>query len=144
VKTRTTEAKSRTGELGQALLAALLTLLLVSVTGALLAGALELKLRMARQAARSVRVVALTDAACATALSELSRSQGSQPLVEEELEGGVLYYRFQWLGSGQYRVQAGASYGGVERWLEAQAKVSGSTVEVQSWQRVAHGPRASL
>ena len=55
----------RPGEKGQVLMAALLALFLVSVAGALLAGALELKLRTARQAARNVRLTAYADAACA-------------------------------------------------------------------------------
>lgn len=140
----------RRGQVGSALLTALLVLLLVSIALAILAASLQLRMRLARQEAETVNLVALTDGALAETLAHLHAEPGFRGAPEHPLGRGRVKSQVTALGMGLYTVVATATYAGKERSVQAEVVRAEGTkrdalgqprpvvwVRVTSWRRLA-------
>jgi hypothetical protein len=140
----------RRGQAGYALLTALLVLLLVSVSLALLAASLHLRMRLARQEAETVNLVTLTDGSLAETLAHLYAEPGFQGVPEHPLGRGKIKSQVTGSGAGRYTVVATATYAGKERSVQAEVVRTEGTrrdalgqprpfvrVRVTSWRRLA-------
>lgn len=139
----------RRGQAGYALLTALLVLLLVSVSLALLAASLHLRMRLARQEAETVNLVTLADGALAETLAHLYAEAGFQGVPEHPLGRGKIKSQVTGSGAGRYTVVATATYAGKERSVQAEVVRTEGTkrdalgqprpfvrVRVTSWRRL--------
>ncbi len=125
--------RHRRCESGQALIVALLALLMVSVACALLAGSLLLHLRAARHEAEDVRLAALADAAVAASLAELAASPASRGVIEREFDGGSIASEIARPGPGRAVVVARADYRGRTRRVRAEIRLSAAGPRVVAW-----------
>jgi hypothetical protein len=102
----------RRTESGYALLTSLLVLFLVSLSLALLATSLRLRMKLAQHEAGGVHLVALADGALAETLAHLYADPGFAGVAEHPLGRGTVKSRVESLGSGLYRVWATGAYAG--------------------------------
>ena len=107
------------GERGYALLAALVVLLLVSISLAILATALQIRMRLVRQEAEALQLGALSDAALAEALYNLTYNATFYGKEEHAFGPGGIASQVEKLGPNQYRVLATGIYAGQRRTVEA-------------------------
>ncbi len=129
----TARGRHRRSESGQALILALLALLLVSVASALLAGSLLLHLRAARHEAEDIRLVALADAAVAAALAELAASPASRGLTERDFGGGSIASDIDRPEPERAVVVAWAVYRGRTRRVRAEVRLTATGPRVVAW-----------
>jgi type II secretory pathway pseudopilin PulG len=128
---------SRRGESGYALLTALVVILLLAIALGLLAGSLQLRLRLVREDAENVLLSALSDAAVAETLAHLTQSPDYPGSPEREFGGGKIASRVLPLGAGFYNVVATATYGYRTRTVEAEVfRPPGKTARVRRWRRL--------
>jgi hypothetical protein len=132
-----TELKSfRRGEAGYGLLTALLVLFLLSVALALLAGSLQLRMRLVREDAQTVILTALSDAAVAEAVANLVQSPDYQGAPEHEFGQGKIATQVQSRGPGLFDVIAVATYAGRTRTVEAEVFRAPGIARVRRWRRL--------
>jgi hypothetical protein len=131
-------------ETGLALVTALMVVLLVGGALALLAAALDLRMRAVRQEARTVRVTALADAAVAATVAELARSWSYPGLAEERYGGGTIASEVRWLDGRTSEVVARATWGGVERVVRVIVTRTPSGLRVSGWRRLAGDEHAGV
>lgn len=129
----TARGRHRRSESGHALVLALLVLLMVSVAGGLLAGSLLLHLRTARFEADGVRLAALSDAAVAASLAELSASPASRGLTERDFGDGRIASEIARPESGRAVVVARAVYRGRTRRVRAEVLLTAAGPRVVAW-----------
>jgi hypothetical protein len=129
----TARGRHRRCESGQALIVALMALLMVSVACALLAGSLLLHLRAARYEADDVRLAALADAAVAASLAGLAASPASRGVIERELDGGSIASDVARTGPGRAVVVARADYRGRTRRVRAEVRLTAAGPRVIAW-----------
>ena len=128
---------SRRGESGYALLMALLVILLLSIALGLLAESLQLRLRLVREDAENVILSALSDAAVAETVANLTRSADYPGVPEHEFGGGKIASRVLPLGAGFYNVVATATYGHRTRTVEAEVfRPPDKAARVRRWRRL--------
>lgn len=140
----------RRGQSGYALLTALLVLLLVSVSLAILAASLQLRMRLARQEVETVNLMTLTDGALAETLAHLYVEPGFTGVPEHPLGRGQVKSQVTGSGVGRYTVVAVARYAGKERSVQAEVVRTEGTrldplgrprpvvrVRVTGWRRLA-------
>ncbi len=121
---------------GFALAAVLLAILLLSIGLALVAASLQLRMRLVRREAQSVTLTALSDAALAETLAELSKDAYHHGVREHGLGPGRLRSEVRFLSPGRYRVVATATYAGRERIVEAEVlRPAGGAPQVLRWRR---------
>jgi len=120
---------------GYALLVALVVLLLVSIALALLAAGLQIRMRLVRQEAQILRLMALSDAALAETLASLNVDPGFDGVAEQPFGGGRISSAVRSLGDNQYEVLAVALYAGKERAVEAEVVRTPLGVAVVRWER---------
>lgn len=137
----TPPARNHGGESGQALIMALLALLLVSVASALLAGSLLLHLRAVRHEAGGVRLAALADAAVAASLAELAASPASRGLSERDFGGGRIASDIERPAPERAVVTVRAVYRGRVRRVRAEVRLTAAGPRVVAWRPLP--PRAS-
>lgn len=128
-----TRGRHRRCESGQALIVALLALLMVSVACALLAGSLLLHLRAARHEAEDVRLAALADAAVAASLAELAASPASRGLIAREFDGGRIASDVTRPELGRAVVVARVDYRGRIRRIRAEVRLTAAGPRVVAW-----------
>ena len=122
---------------GFALAAVLLAILLLSIGLALVAASLQLRMRLVRREAQSVTLTALSDAALAETLAELSKDAYFHGVREHGLGPGRLRSKVRFLTLGRYEVVATAIYAGRERIVEAEVlRPAGGAPRVLSWRRL--------
>jgi hypothetical protein len=129
----TARGRHRRSESGQALIVALLALLMVSVAGALLAGSLLLHLRAARHEADGVRLTALADAAVAASLAELAARPASRGLTERDFGGGSIASDIARPRAERAVVVARAAYRGRTRRVRAEVRLTAAGPRVIAW-----------
>lgn len=123
-------------EEGFVLASVLLAILLLSIGLALVAASLQLRMGLVRREARSVTLTALSDAALAEALAELSEDAYFHGVPEHDLGPGRLRSEVQFLSPGRYEVVATAAYAGRERTVEAEVlRPIGTPARVVRWRR---------
>lgn len=96
-------------ESGQALLLALVVLLLVSTTGALVVGAIALEQRQHQREVDGVRLRALLDAAVSTGLARLASAEGYRG-HSERWEGGSLGIEVERKGAVTFEIEVLAAF----------------------------------
>ncbi len=124
-------------EPGYALLAALVVLLLVSISLAILATALQIRMRLVRQESEALQLGALSDAALAEALSNLTYDADWEGKEKHPFGSGGIASHVEKLGVNRYRVLATGSYSGQERTVEAEVVRGNRGARVVRWRRVA-------
>jgi type II secretory pathway pseudopilin PulG len=125
------------GESGYALLTTLVVILLLSIALGLLAESLQLRLRLVREDAENVILSALSDAAIAETLANLTQSPDYPGAPEHEFGGGKIASRVKSLGPGFYDVVASATYAGRTRTVEAEVhRPPGKAARVRRWRRL--------
>jgi hypothetical protein len=127
---------SRRGEAGYALLTAALVIFLLSVALGLLAGSLQLRLRLVREDAESVILSALSDAAVAEAVANLAQSADYPGSPEHAFGGGKIASRVTPASPGIFDVIATATYGSRHRTVQAEVFRAPGTARVRSWRRL--------
>jgi hypothetical protein len=120
---------------GYALLVALVVLLLVSISLALLAAALQIRMRLVRQESQTLKLLALSDAALAETLSSLTYDAGYEGLAEQSFGGGRITSTVRPLGTNRYEVLATARYAGKERTVDAEVVRAPDGARVVRWER---------
>jgi len=128
--------RRRTGrEKGYALLVALVVLLLVSIALALLAAGLQIRMRLVRQEAQILRLMALNDAALAETLASLNYDPAFDGLADQPFGGGRISSAVRPLGINHYEVLAVSFYAGKERAVDAEVVRTPLGVAVVRWER---------
>jgi type II secretory pathway component PulK len=122
-------------ERGYALLTALVILLLVSISLALLAAALQVRMRLIRQEAEILQLGALSDAALAEALYNLTYDQNFSGKDEHDFGSGKIASEVERITAERYRVRATAIYAGNERTVEAEVVRTYRGARVVRWRR---------
>ncbi len=120
---------------GYALLVALVVLLLVSIALALLAAGLQIRMRLVRQEAQILRLMALSDAALAETLASLNYDPSFDGLPDQAFGGGRISSSVRPLGTNHYEVLAVALYAGKERAVDAEVVRTPLGVAVVHWER---------
>lgn len=121
---------------GFVLASVLLAILLLSIGLALVAASLQLRMGLVRREARSVTLTALSDAALAETLAELSEDAYFHGVPEHGLGPGRLRSEVRFLSPGRYEVVATAIYAGRERTVEAEVlRPIGAPARVVRWRR---------
>ena len=122
------------GDTGFVLASVLLAILLLSIGLALVAASLQLRMGLVRHEAQFVNLTALSDAALAETLAELSRNAYFHGVPERDLGGGRLRSEVRFLSPGRYEVVATAAYAGRERMVEAEVlRPAGGSPRVLRW-----------
>lgn len=127
--------RRRRSERGYALLTALVILLLVSISLALLAAALQVRMRLIRQEAEILQLGALSDAALAEALYNLTYDQDFSGKDEHDFGSGKIASEVERITTERYRVRARAIYAGTERTVEAEVLRTYQGARVVKWRR---------
>lgn len=121
---------------GFVLASVLLAILLLSIGLALVAASLQLRMGLVRREARAVTLTALSDAALAETLAELSEDAYFHGVPEHDLGPGRLRSEVRFLSPGRYEVVATAIYTGRERTVEAEVlRPIGAPARVVRWRR---------
>ena len=127
--------RRRGGEEGFALLAALVVLLLVSISLALLAAGLQIRMRLVQQEAEALQLGALSDAALAEALYNLTYDKDFPGKEEHPFGAGTIASEVESRGNERYRVLATGKYAGQRRTVEAEVVRTYSGARVVRWRR---------
>jgi hypothetical protein len=115
---------------------ALLVLFLVSVSLALLAGALQIRIRLVREDAESVILSGLSDAAVDEAVAGIALDPSYSGAAAHDFGKGRIESKVESAGPGLYDVAATAVYDGRHRTVEAQVFRGGGDAQVRKWRRL--------
>jgi Tfp pilus assembly protein PilX len=126
----------RRGEAGFGLLMALMVLFLLSIALALLAGSLQLRMRLVREDAQTVILTGLSDAAVAEAVANLAQnaSYGGEPA--HDFGHGKIATAITPVGPGLFDVVATATYASRTRTVEAEVFRAPGVAQVRRWRRL--------
>ena len=114
-----------------------MVLFLLSVALGLLGASLQLRMRLVRQDGENVILSALSDAAVAEAVANLSQSASYSGSPEHDFGGGRIASQVLPLGAGTFDLTATASFAGRKRVVEAEVfRPSGSAARVRRWRRL--------
>jgi Tfp pilus assembly protein PilX len=128
---------ARRGEAGFGLLMALMVLFLLSIALALLAGSLQLRMRLVREDAETVILTALADAAVAEAVANLAQNPGYAGAPAHDFGHGKIATQISALAPGLFDVVATATYAGRTRTVEAEVfRAPGGVARVRRWRRL--------
>lgn len=125
--------KRRRRDEGYALLTALVVLLLVSIALSLLAAALQVRMRLVRQEAEALQLGALSDAALAEALYNLTYDKSFPGKQEHAFGPGSIASEVEALTAERYRVRATGVYAGRRRTVEAEVVRTAQGARVVRW-----------
>ena len=121
---------------GHALALALVVLVLVGTAGTAIAGAIQLEARASLDESRRIRLAALSDAALAEALAELTHNRGFRGAPERRLDRGTITSRVRPLGLDRYEIEAEAVVAGRSRTVRAEVDTGGAEPRVLAWELV--------
>jgi hypothetical protein len=134
----------RRKEAGYALLTSLLVLFLVSVSLALLASSLYLRMKLVQHEVGGVHLVALADGVLSETLAHLYADPGFGGVAEHPLGRGKVKSRVESLGSGLYRVWGTATYSGRVRDVYAEVSRTVRVREVLTSEGVKQRPETRV
>jgi type II secretory pathway component PulK len=126
----------RGGEAGTAMVMALLVLFLVSVSLALLAGSLQLRMRMVREDAETIILSGLSDAAVDEAVAGIAQDADYTGAPAHDFGGGRIEAQVLRSGSALYKVTATATYDSRKRTVQALVARSLGGVSIVRWRRL--------
>jgi type II secretory pathway component PulK len=122
-------------ERGYALLVALVVIFLLFIALSLLASALQIRMRLVRQEAQSLKLIALSDAVVAETLASLTYDPDFTGVAEQSFGGGRIASTVRSLGTNRYEVLATALYAGKLRAVDAEAVRTPQGARVVRWER---------
>ena len=128
--------RRRRSEEGYALLTALVVLTLLAIALALLAASLQIRMRLVRQESQALELMALSDAALAETLYNLTYNRYFHGVEERPFGRGTIASDVEFQGPGQYRVTATANVEGRRRVVLAEVVRSVQGARVVRWVRV--------
>ena len=114
-------------------------MVLVASAIALLATHYGFRARLASQEARRIHLVALTDAAIAESLANLSESTGFAGVIRREFGGGSIASEIESLPDNRRSILATAIYRGWTREVRVQVFLKINSIEVESWSTLPPG-----
>jgi type II secretory pathway component PulK len=126
----------RRGEAGAAMILALLVLFLVSISLALLAGSLQLRMRLVREDAETVILAGLSDGAVDEAMAGIAQDADYTGAPSHLLGGGTIESLVRHSGD-SYTVVATATYDRRRRAVEALVTRNPDGVVLNRWRRIA-------
>ena len=126
----------RRSEEGYALLTALVVVTLLSIALALLAASLQIRMRLVRQESQALELMALSDAALAETLYNLTYDRYFHGVEEHPFGRGTIASDIEFQGPDQYRVTAIASVEGRRRTVRAEVVRTPQGAQVVRWERV--------
>jgi type II secretory pathway pseudopilin PulG len=125
---------------GYALLVTLVVILLLSIALGLLAAALQIRMRLVRQEAQMLKLMALSDAVLAETLAMLTYDPDFPGVAEQDYGGGRIASTVRPLGSHRWEILATASYAGKLRAVDAEAFCPPKgAARVVHWERALSG-----
>lgn len=123
----------RSRQSGHALLVTMILLLLVASAASMVATHFGFRARLAAQESRRIHLVALTDAAIAESLANLSESSGYSGVPEREFGGGSMASEITSLGDNRRLILATASYRGWDRRVQMRVELQTGGPAVEAW-----------
>lgn len=129
----------RAHERGQALLGALVAIVLLGAAFALLAGFLIARMHRVQDEVRRTDLTALTDAAMAETLAHMAVSPAYPGLPERRLGGGTIRSEVRHRGKDRFRITVWASHRGRTAAAEAEGRNTPSGPRITSWRRIPAG-----
>lgn len=127
---------ARKGESGQALLIALVVLLLLGAVLALVATLLVSRMERVQERTRDTALLALADAAVAESLANLAARPVSPGVERRPFGGGTIESRVTRGGGDRFTVVARATFRGGTLLVEAKGRLTELGPVVDSWRRV--------
>jgi hypothetical protein len=118
---------------GHALFVALLVMVLVAASVALLAGHFGLRSRLVSQEARRIHLAALSDAAVAESIARLNESSGFAGIRHRPFGGGAIASQIESLSESRRLIVATADYRGWTRVTRVQVYLHPTSIEIESW-----------
>jgi len=115
---------------------ALLVLFLVSTSLALLAGSLQLRMRLVREDAETIILSGLSDAAVDEAMAGIAQDPDYTGAPAHDFGGGRIESQVQRTGSVTYKVTATATYDSRKRAVLATVVGGSASVSMVRWQRL--------
>ena len=115
---------------------ALLVLFLVSISLALLAGSLQLRMRLVREDAETIILSGLSDAAVDEAMAGIAQDAEYTGAPPHDFGGGKIETQVQTSSPGLYNVIATATYDGRNRAVEATVVRNAGGVSISRWRRI--------
>jgi len=128
--------RPRRAERGQALLTALVAVVLLGAAFALLASLLVARMNRVRDEVRRTELTALLDGAMAETLANLATSSVYPGVQEHPLGGGAIRTEVRHGAGGQFVIRAEARLHGARLAVEARGHTTDTGPRVTSWQRV--------
>lgn len=126
----------RRSEEGYALLTALVVLTLLAIALSLLAVSLQIRMRLVRQESQALELMALSDAALAETLYNLTYDRYFHGVEEHPFGRGTIASDVEFQGPDQYRVTATASVDGRRRTVLAEVVRTPEGARVVRWERL--------
>jgi hypothetical protein len=126
----------RAHQSGQALLVALIILLLVSSAATMVAAHFGFRARLVSQESRRIHLVAMADAAIAESLARLQQSSGYRGVVQREFGGGTIASTITSLAGNRRQILASAHYRGWDRQVKVQVRLTTGALELEGWTSV--------
>lgn len=123
-------------ESGQALLVALIALVLIGAALALVAGLLVGRMNRVQERTRDTALLALSDAAVAETLADLAAWPSSPGVARRALGGGTIESRVAHGAGGTFTVVATAAYQGGALTVEARGRSTELGPVVDTWRRL--------
>ena len=133
----------RPGERGQALVLALLAVLVLGAALALVAGSLVSRMQRLRVESRETALLALADAAVAETLANLAGRPSAGGLAEKPFGGGTVESTVAHGAAGAFTLVARASYRGATIEVEVVGRIADEGPRVTGWRRLPTPPPAS-
>jgi hypothetical protein len=127
------------GERGQALVGALVAVVLLGAAFAVLAGFLISHMNRVRDEVRRTELTALADAAMAETLAHLAASPVYPGVVERDLDGGTIRSEVGHGAGGSFTIRVRATYRGAAMDVEARGRTTSTGPRITSWRRVPAG-----
>lgn len=121
---------------GHALFVAMIVMVLVASAVTMLATHYGLRARLVSQEARRIHLVALTDAAVAESLANLSESAGFGGVSQRDFGGGTLASEIEAIPPNRRVILATSSYRGWTRQVRVHVTLHIGSIQVDSWRVV--------
>lgn len=126
----------RPSERGQALVLALLAVLVLGAALALVAGSLVSRMQRLRVESRETALLALADAAVAETLANLAGRPSAGGLAEKPFGGGTVESTVAHGAAGAFTLVAHASFRGAEMGVEVRGRITDEGPRVTAWRRL--------
>ncbi len=111
----------------------MIVMVLVASAATMLATHYGFRARLGSQEARRIHLTALTDAAVAESIANLSESAGFGGVTQRHFGGGTLSSEIESIPPNRRVILVTASYRGWNRQVRVGVRLHSSSIEVESW-----------